>query len=145
MDHIAMSFSIFGDQGKVNCYTNGTWTDNRTYDLAYYGDRPPDRVSILPQVLPYPYVYPVVSVDAERKEEKQPMRGLFEVFIVDPETETIIFNGCIVATDEGTARLKAALSPALDRDKVDDYDFIVRRLGDVRAKRQVREVRVVEK
>lgn len=70
------------------------------------------------------------------------MRGLFEVFVVDPTSGEIVFEKRLLAADEAKARLKAAVQAKLDRD-VDEYDIIVRKLGDVRAKKQVQEVRVV--
>lgn len=73
------------------------------------------------------------------------MRGLFEVFIVDPNTDTIVLERRVVSTDENKARLKALLeSRIILENGVDDYDIIVRRIGDVRAKKEVREVRVVK-
>ena len=68
------------------------------------------------------------------QENKNHMRGLFEVFIVDPETASLVAHEHVVANDERSAQLKGALSAKLG--DVDDYDFIVRRLGDVRAKKK---------
>lgn len=79
------------------------------------------------------------------KKEGINMRGLFEVFIVDPERDDIVAQQYVVAANDERARLKAfrAANSALPGD-IDDYDIIVRRIGDVRAKRTVAEVRVVK-
>lgn len=74
------------------------------------------------------------------------MRGLFFVYIVDPILDVVIsITGPIVAKDSDNARLKAvqAAGEALTKD-IDDYDIIVCRLGDVRKKKEVQEVKVVD-
>lgn len=84
----------------------------------------------------------VVRNDFHLPKEKELMRGLFEVFIVDPETGTVVDPGLFVAKDDQTARMKAWIASKLDGD-LDNYDFIVRRLGDVRNKKSVQEVKVI--
>jgi len=76
------------------------------------------------------------------------MRGLFEVIIVDGETGELqkvdgIIRSLVVAKEEASAKLKIVSKAALVKD-VDDYDIIVRRLGDVRPKRQVQEVKLAK-
>lgn len=77
------------------------------------------------------------------------MRSLYEVFIVDPrlddKSNPVLAHRFEVAESETAARLKAALSyfGAEHVDDIEDYDIIVRRIGDVRPKRKVREVKVV--
>jgi hypothetical protein len=72
------------------------------------------------------------------------MRGLYQVTVVDPERDMIWDSMQVIAKSEGGAKLKAlrVLDGLDDRDP-DDLDIIVVRLGDVRAKREVQEVKVV--
>lgn len=77
------------------------------------------------------------------------MRGLFEVFVVDPATEDVRLHVYVVATDEAKARLKAVQkglkeSLLVSIDDLDDFDFIVCRRGDIQPKRKVQEVKVVK-
>ena len=73
------------------------------------------------------------------------MRGLYEVFIVDPKTGKVITIAPLVASDENNAKMKAVARTTLSTDDLDDYDIIARKIGDVRAKKSVQEVKVVEK
>lgn len=65
------------------------------------------------------------------------MRGLYEVYVVDPETGAYnCWRG--VARDEETARLSACMLPSVQSfivKGIDDYDIIVVKLGAVRPKR----------
>ena len=73
--------------------------------------------------------------------EQMSQRGLFEAFVVDPQSGEF---DCwtVIAESEGSARLKAVLAlktsdtaaPSLKNADIDDLDIIVRRVGDVRAK-----------
>jgi hypothetical protein len=77
------------------------------------------------------------------KEEGEKMnRGLYEVVLVDPEDDAVE-SYYVVASDEGKAKVKAMRLYDGTKD-VDDIDVIVRRLGDVRQKRVVQEVKVVK-
>lgn len=78
---------------------------------------------------------------APKVEERKPMRGLFEVFVVNPESGEIEARDVVVADNDKKAELK--VMRALDVDP-DDVDIIVRRLGDVRQKRHIQEVKVVK-
>ena len=83
----------------------------------------------------------------ERIETK--MRGLYEVYIVDPDEDEIVWETPkpFVAKDEDSAERKAIrmAGDKLDDSKdLDDYDFIVIELGSVRPKKEVKKVRVVE-
>jgi hypothetical protein len=81
---------------------------------------------------------------AERKEQKTTMRGLFQAYIIDSaDDEVICQSKPFVAKDEENARLKAVQQAELPGD-LDDYDIIIERLGDVRAKQKIQEVRVVK-
>lgn len=72
------------------------------------------------------------------------MRGLFDVYIVDPENDSVIWEWeGVVAKDEQSAKLKAVSKATLGGD-VDDYDIIVVKLGSVRPKKEVQEVKVVK-
>lgn len=83
--------------------------------------------------------------DMRQPEQGDGMRSLYEVFIIDPEAtdhdEQICFVDQFVATSEANARAKAwlaamegAAEKEVSRDP-DDFDFIVRNLGPVRAKK----------
>jgi hypothetical protein len=69
-------------------------------------------------------------------------RGLFDVFIVDPESGEVDAHR-YVADSEDKARMKAArlLPETMD---IDDADIIVRFIGPVRAPKRVKEVRLVK-
>lgn len=101
----------------------------------------------------YPIIYSTwgsgyhLSNQLKESEKKKMSRGLYRVYIVDPETDEVIHDtGAIVARDEDSARLKAVqiAGGTLVKD-IDDYDFVVVELGDVRAKKEVQEVRLAEK
>jgi hypothetical protein len=67
--------------------------------------------------------------------EKPNMRGLFQVYIVDPTAAGIVCKDVCIAQDESSAKLKVAAGcPALKDKDFDDFDFIVVHLGDVRPK-----------
>ncbi len=75
----------------------------------------------------------------EKEEAKPAMRGLYEITVVDPETDSfVLIEGKVtwktIAKDETSAKLKAVSKAVLPKD-VDEYDIIVRRLGDVRPKK----------
>jgi hypothetical protein len=90
----------------------------------------------------------VIERIIEKHTEKKPMRGLFSVHVVDPDKGKVVASRLLlVAKSESNARLKAiseiAATDEFTRD-VDDYDIIVVRLGDVRAKKEVQEVKVIK-
>ena len=70
-------------------------------------------------------------------------RGLWRVIAVNPENEAIVIDAQVVANDEANARVKALKGVAADYD-LDDLDFIVVRLGNVRAKRRPQEIRIIK-
>lgn len=73
------------------------------------------------------------------------MRGLYEVWVVDPETEECpVTAERVFANDEVMARMKAIAGITLEKD-LEAYDFIVHRVGDVRPKlAKPQEVRIVK-
>ena len=84
-----------------------------------------------------------------QKEEVKEMRGLFEVFVVDPKRGEIVYGDIVVAKDTETAMFKvlqegAKVIPLTDVYDLDELDFICNRLGDVRKKKEVQRVRVVK-
>lgn len=87
-----------------------------------------------PQTYIPPYPLPTYII-TEPEEKKEPMRGLFEVIIVDPETGGVSVDH-IVARDETTAKVKVLTDHCRRTTKdLDEYDYFVRRVGDVRAKK----------
>jgi hypothetical protein len=81
------------------------------------------------------------QAQAPKAKERKPMRGLFEVFVVDPESGEVAMREVVVADSDDKARLKVLRKSDVDPD---DVDIIVRRIGDVRQKRRVQEVKVVK-
>lgn len=83
-----------------------------------------------------------------KREEVKDMRGLFRVFVVNPEKGEVIYQDLTVAKDKETAkykvlRLAAKTIPLADGYDLDDLDIICNRLGDVRKKKEIQEVRMV--
>lgn len=77
------------------------------------------------------------------------MRHLYEVFIVDPEKESVIYAARIIAKSAQGAERSAVMEMAITEPEtfagdIDDYDFITNELGDVRPKQKVQEVKVVD-
>lgn len=79
----------------------------------------------------------------EKKEVKEEMRGLFYVAIVDYLNDTVLEDGLYIAKDAETARIKA-LSVFADTYDLDDLDVVCQRLGDIRKKKEIQEVKVVK-
>ena len=71
------------------------------------------------------------------------MRGLYEVYLVDPEDDKVLDCVKVVAKSTETARFKAMRKLSWFNKNIDDCDVIAHKLGDVRAKKEVQEVRVV--
>mgnify|MGYP001559596602 FL=1 len=89
---------------------------------------------------------PVYPKPEERKETN--MYGLFEVIVVDPSDEIVVQIGGyqrnhVVAKDETSAKIKVLKGATLPKD-LDEYDVIVVRLGNVRAKQEIQKVVVVK-
>ncbi len=77
------------------------------------------------------------------KEEVRDMRGLFQFYVVDPEKGEVVGDGLVIAKNKETAKIKA-LAPFADKYDLDDLDIICNRLGDVREKKEVQEVKIVK-
>ncbi len=96
------------------------------------------------------------NVPKEKEEAKPAMRGLYEGFVYDPETERIEFRTTepFVADSDQQAQNIVYGEAAIARrareigdtpvTRLPDCDIIVRRLGDVRGKKAVQEVKVVK-
>lgn len=69
----------------------------------------------------------------EERETKR-MLILFDVVIVDPEEEKIVWEDRVLSLSSSGAKTKAWVSAELGDEDPDDYDFIVMKLGDVRTK-----------
>jgi len=86
-------------------------------------------------------------VAPKNNEEVSEMRGLWEVYVVDPEEGEVVYQSVVVARDAKNAEFKV-LSRAMQinegKYEVDDLDVISTRLGNVRDKREISEVRIVE-
>ncbi len=77
-------------------------------------------------------------------EKENNMRGLFIVYLVDYKASQVLhISEAVVADNVEKAKLKALKEWNGDVD-LDDLDIIVLRLGDVRAKKEVQEVRIAK-
>lgn len=86
---------------------------------------------------------PVILFEESKKEEVKDMRGLFHVVVVEYKTDRILEDGLVIAKDKETAKIKS-LAPFADAFDLDDLDTICNRLGDVRKKKEVQKVEIVE-
>lgn len=133
------SVEIGSTTGNANTYFGTTITTDGT-NLVYYGDLA--EVHIPPGAFTISNDYPITNYYPQEKENPK-MRGLFDVYIVDPEIDDVAWSKCIIAKDEQSAKLKVVSSATLTKD-IDDYDIIVVKLGNVRPKKEVQEVKVVK-
>lgn len=86
--------------------------------------------------------------DMEHKEEPVNERGLYRVYIVDPETSEVFATGAFVAGSEGSAKIIGFNTACIRRNQAeaeakpskspDDYDILVERVGSVRPKKETK-------
>ena len=81
------------------------------------------------------------ATDTYKGEQKQ-MRHLYEIHVVEPQKGVVVKTELVVAETEDSAKLKVARMLPAELD-LDDFDILVNELGDVRAKKTVKEVKVV--
>jgi hypothetical protein len=122
---------LTNDSNITGTVTNGNW-----YSYT-------DQISIGASSACWVPIWPNAEEKPAKKKKDKNMRHLYEVYIVDPETDVVQKLEGIVAATEKSAERKAIQGSNFDKD-LDDYDFIVVKLGDVRAKKSVQEVKVVE-
>ena len=82
-----------------------------------------------------------------KNEEVKEMRGLFAVSVVDPGEGEEIYFGRVVAKDAKNAEFKVlsrAMRVTMNKFEIDDLDVISTKLGNVRARGDVQEVRIVK-
>lgn len=153
------SFTASGDATFTNLRAHGvavTWTGNNTYyPLQPYPDQSQvwNGVPSYPVPYQFPQTSPITIPSSHisqflgkipgQPEAPVSTRGLYEVFVVEPQSGGVVLEKRLVADSQENARLKAlrALDEAID---VDDVDVIVRMIGSVRAKNKPIKV-VVEK
>ena len=83
------------------------------------------------------------TIDGEIKESN--MRGLFIVYVVNGvKGEVINVSGAFVADNAEKAKMHTIRAGWCKNEDLDDLDFVVVRLGDVRPKERVKEVKVVQ-
>lgn len=87
------------------------------------------------------------SKSAERKEKpmaRDTCRALYQVHVVDPETDEVFNAGTFIAKSSTSAKYKAlkSLGEKITKE-IDDYDFAVQELCCVREKKEVQEVKIV--
>jgi len=69
---------------------------------------------------------------------------LYDVYIVDPEAEKVIFHKPgVIAKDETLAKMIAFKDCPLEK-PIDEYDFICHPLGNVRPKKEMQEVKIIK-
>ncbi len=71
---------------------------------------------------------------AARAPEEAPMRELYAVYIIHPETD-FIKELHVIANDKQTAITKAVLSDGILPEMLDDYDVIAVEIGKVRKRK----------
>ena len=110
-------------------------------ESGYYWPYAPPPVD--PTLDPGPYFEEFAErIKQIKKEREKNMRHLYHIYIVDPKTGTLVLDVKRVATDETQAILKANI-PDKIRDNLEDYDLIIRLIGDVRTKTETQKVKVV--
>ena len=73
------------------------------------------------------------------------MRGLYEVFIIDPVEDKVLGTHQLIAKSGSSAKIKALSIQGLGADvDVDDLDVIVVMLGDIRDKKEIQEVKILK-
>lgn len=75
----------------------------------------------------------------DRKENG--MRAVYLVMVVEPQTEEVTGPFYVVAKSTESARFKAAKQAGIE--DIEDFDIIPVRLGDVRPKKVIQEVKIV--
>ena len=72
------------------------------------------------------------------------MRGLFIVYIVDYKKSKVLFvSEPLIADNEQKVQMKALQAWGGDVD-LDDLDILVQRIGNVRAKKETQEVKILK-
>jgi len=79
-------------------------------------------------------------------EEVREMRGLFHIYVVDYEHDQVVAEGHIIADDEAKAKMKALhqWNDAVANYDLDDLDIICVKLGSVRKKKEIQEVKILK-
>ena len=130
---MAGTLTISGTAGNTATWINDGYFPSGTW-VAWNGDTiyPPLGFSWAPFI-------------TERKEVKE-MRGLFHIYVVDYEHDQVITEGHIIADDEAKAKMKAlhCWNDAVANYDLDDLDIICVKLGSVRRKKEVQEVKILK-
>lgn len=137
---LTSGFGSFADSISIEGYPtyNGTWASDDTSSNWTRADP-----FVIGGYAPDPDVAERIIGEALSKGEKKNMRKLYEVYVIDPEDDSILVREVLVARDKESAKLKVVQRVVFPRD-LDEFDFIVVALGDVRAKKEVQEVKVVK-
>lgn len=127
-------------------YRTGTGNDTSStaWGGGYYVDVGAPRAGVPPGAASdRPYEFHDWDNFPAKEGRDENMRGLYRIIVVNPKTEEIGDPVMVIAKDEGAAMIKAALKGAI-KGKVEDYDILVDRLGDVRAKKETQKVKVIK-
>ena len=117
----------YSNGNTADCIT-GTITTGNTWEDAWY-----KGISFQSPL--------TVTLDTTIKENN--MRGLFIVYVVNGVKGEVVWTTVpFVADNAEKAKMKAAQEGTKGLD-LDDLDFVVLRLGDVRPKERVKEIKVV--
>lgn len=99
------------------------------------------------QSTPYPYqqsdlLKALAGLGKSQQQKENPLniRGLFEVFAVRIKDDDVC-SAIVAAKDDSSARLKAFRELGLN--DPDDYTFLIRRIGDLPARKETQKVRIV--
>jgi hypothetical protein len=82
----------------------------------------------------------LISLLENRKENG--MRGIYMVVIVEPQKEKVKGPFFVIAKSAESAKFRAANEAGIE--DIEDYDIVPVRLGDVREKKVVQEVKIVK-
>jgi len=116
-------------------YWNGT--NNDTSDTVFGG-----YIATTPNNEPVLWNTITIGGSSEPERDKN-MRRLYRITVVNPKTEEVFDPALIIAKDEQAAMVKAALKGTISG-RIEDFDFCIEIVGDVRAKKETQKVKVVE-
>ena len=129
--------SIYGVNVNSSCITTGSTTSGTftTGDGLSY-QYLPGRVGDI--------VYSNYQLVIPNTKKENIMRGLFIVYIVDYKKSKVLFvSEPLIADNEQKVQMKALQAWGGDVD-LDDLDILVQRIGNVRAKKETQEVKILK-
>jgi len=128
---------VTGDSVSTGTYTDGNTSDNWQFGTATWW---PNSVPLETEV----------RVQCNIKQEVKDMRGLYEIWVIDPDEEKVVFyiggKDAIVADGEQEAKLIAAGTGEFPfgKEALRKYYYAVRKICDVPKPKEVQKVQMVE-